>query len=375
MSTRACIVSATLCTATITPGAAAQLSASVRLWEGNILQSPGQNSHAFTYDCQFPMWPGSEVPVIGGFNWQLSGNTNGNFSISAKAEFATTPEKLAQNAAQHGINQILPSLPCTFGIEENLGVLRGSFNLYSFSIGGGFTGGFEVKRKARGELNFVDYLDITSSISTTIEMPMHVSGSVYGAEGFGDPERTKATARLRLSGSLGQEGFIEQVEVESVSVMPEEASINVTRFVTVHLQPGTTSVAIVVNGEAEVEATAVSAGLFGSISGAATAAVDFPDSIRVRPFQAVGGGPIPEGITVRSRSLGKIIQSTAPAPCYANCDASTGTPALTANDFQCFLNSFAAGEAYANCDASTGSPALTANDFQCFLNKFATGCS
>jgi hypothetical protein len=60
--------------------------------------------------------------------------------------------------------------------------------------------------------------------------------------------------------------------------------------------------------------------------------------------------------------------------CYPNCDGSTGNPRLTANDFQCFLNSFAAGESYANCDGSTGVPALTANDFQCFLNAFAAGC-
>ncbi len=69
-----------------------------------------------------------------------------------------------------------------------------------------------------------------------------------------------------------------------------------------------------------------------------------------------------------------ITPGNAPAACYANCDASTGTPALTANDFQCFLNRYAAADSYANCDASTGTPALTANDFQCFLNKFAAGC-
>ncbi|MBX3375486.1 MAG: CotH kinase family protein [Phycisphaeraceae bacterium] len=60
--------------------------------------------------------------------------------------------------------------------------------------------------------------------------------------------------------------------------------------------------------------------------------------------------------------------------CYANCDGSSGSPILTANDFQCFLNKFAAGDAYANCDQSTGTPALTANDFQCFLNAYAAGC-
>ncbi len=63
-----------------------------------------------------------------------------------------------------------------------------------------------------------------------------------------------------------------------------------------------------------------------------------------------------------------------PATCYANCDGSTTAPQLTANDFQCFLNRFAAGESYANCDNSTSTPSLTANDFQCFLNKYAAGC-
>ncbi len=61
-------------------------------------------------------------------------------------------------------------------------------------------------------------------------------------------------------------------------------------------------------------------------------------------------------------------------PCYANCDGSSIAPVLTANDFQCFLNRFAAADSWANCDASTAAPTLTANDFQCFLNSFAQGC-
>jgi hypothetical protein len=61
--------------------------------------------------------------------------------------------------------------------------------------------------------------------------------------------------------------------------------------------------------------------------------------------------------------------------CYANCDRSSAAPVLTANDFGCFLNAFAAGEGYANCDLSTGWPMLTPNDFVCFLNKYVTGCS
>jgi len=64
-----------------------------------------------------------------------------------------------------------------------------------------------------------------------------------------------------------------------------------------------------------------------------------------------------------------------PRLCYPNCDASTGLPALTANDFLCFLNRFNQHDPYANCDGTTTLPAFTANDFQCFLNTFALGCS
>jgi hypothetical protein len=61
--------------------------------------------------------------------------------------------------------------------------------------------------------------------------------------------------------------------------------------------------------------------------------------------------------------------------CYANCDLSTNAPLLNANDFNCFLNKYAADDPYANCDGSTVPPILNANDFQCFLNKYAAGCN
>ena len=60
--------------------------------------------------------------------------------------------------------------------------------------------------------------------------------------------------------------------------------------------------------------------------------------------------------------------------CNANCDHSTLPPILKVNDFECFLNRFAAQDAYANCDESTVPPVLNVNDFECFANKFAAGC-
>jgi hypothetical protein len=62
------------------------------------------------------------------------------------------------------------------------------------------------------------------------------------------------------------------------------------------------------------------------------------------------------------------------APCPANCDLSVAIPVLNINDFQCFLNKFAAADPDANCDGSSAPPTLNVNDFQCFLNAFAVGC-
>jgi hypothetical protein len=90
---------------------------------------------------------------------------------------------------------------------------------------------------------------------------------------------------------------------------------------------------------------------------------------------STGWVPTTDGARLMANALLYAGGNLTPPGCYANCDGSTGSPLLTANDFQCFLNKFAANDTYANCDGSTGTPLLTANDFQCFLNKFAAGCT
>jgi hypothetical protein len=62
------------------------------------------------------------------------------------------------------------------------------------------------------------------------------------------------------------------------------------------------------------------------------------------------------------------------APCYANCDGSSGVPILNVNDFLCFQNLYAQGSSLANCDNSTTEPTLNVLDFICFQSAFATGC-
>ena len=70
---------------------------------------------------------------------------------------------------------------------------------------------------------------------------------------------------------------------------------------------------------------------------------------------AVSAGNFTLGATIGQPDAGRISTGSleciggfwggadAAAACYANCDGSTAAPVLTANDFQCFLNAFAAG--------------------------------
>ncbi len=80
-------------------------------------------------------------------------------------------------------------------------------------------------------------------------------------------------------------------------------------------------------------------------------------------FSSVGGGT--------ARSIAQWVGCKGNRQCYADCDNNRH---LNANDFQCFLNKYAAKDPYANCDVSTQAPAINAADFQCYLNKFAAGC-
>lgn len=80
------------------------------------------------------------------------------------------------------------------------------------------------------------------------------------------------------------------------------------------------------------------------------------------------------GISASNAAAGWAAELPVGFGCYANCDGTTNTPVLTANDFSCFLSHFLAGDSYANCDDSAATPVLTVNDFQCFVNKFALGC-
>ncbi len=292
--------------------ARAAIDLNISLLSQGSLVTPTQASTAVLYDCSVDL-PG----VFGqaGFSLNLAGSGNGNFNVSLQASIPTTPADFIQEALDNQISNILPDLPCSFGVEQNLGLISGNINLYSLAAGGGFSGGFVVTRRALARATWNDIIEISSQSVAIVELPLHISGSITVAESFGDPNATRAYGKLRLTGTLGGQAFDEVIEAESQSVFPPDASINVNRVITLTLTPGINSVSVNCTSEAEGVATAVSAGLFGTIVGAATTGVSFPNSIRIGRFTGVGGGPLPAGITIRSAQTGLLYQPSTASTC------------------------------------------------------------
>lgn len=86
-------------------------------------------------------------------------------------------------------------------------------------------------------------------------------------------------------------------------------------------------------------------------------------------------GSLTLGLWKSSQSFAVAAQVPSAGGCYANCDGGQVVPLLSAADYICFMNRFAAGDAWANCDASTTMPLLNVLDFVCFNTKFAGGCA
>jgi glucose/arabinose dehydrogenase/PKD repeat protein len=105
----------------------------------------------------------------------------------------------------------------------------------------------------------------------------------------------------------------------------------------------------------------------GPTSGATSA------TLVINPVAAINAGTYDIEVTAPCGTVTSLSAALS-IGCYANCDESTQSPVLTANDFACFLIRYTAGAPYANCDGSTSAPILSANDFVCFLNAYAAGC-
>lgn len=258
--------------------------------------------------------------------------------------------------------------------------LRGAVNSYVVGAGGGFSGGASFTRIIEGEISWSETLEIESPAATTLELPLTLTGTVFGAESFGNPDQTYARVRLTLTGSFAGQSVSEEVSVESISVIPEQRSIDVTPRIPVSVPAGRSLWPVSVTGQARVETKATSAGLFGTIVGAATGGADFPNSIKIGRFSGAGGAPLPPGITIRGASSGIAYESR--AVCRADVDDGSGTGSpdggVGIEDLLYYLRVFGAGGAGADLDDGSGSGqpdgGVTIEDLLFFLQRYDAGC-
>jgi hypothetical protein len=246
---------------------------------------------------------------------------SGNNTMSGwfQVDVVDTPHEVAGVITDLTLGQPpVPVTPCPPTVIRNYGALSGNVGLYAFAIGGGLTGGFTWIERASSSVTLNDNVIVAASETHVIEAPLAISGSVLGAESFGNPDQTWGKATLSMSGFIGPQGFDERVSVESVSVIPTEASIDVETRVPIPIGVGQTALAISVNAQATVEAQAQSTGLFGTISGAATAAVSFPHSVEIMRFTGAGGGALPRDVLIQSAVDGYVYESTVRGD--LNCD-------------------------------------------------------
>ena len=193
------------------------------------------------------------------------------------------------------------SFECTLSFHETLAHASGSANTYAFHAGGGGP----VGQRVWGTIRFCDTVEIQADQSATVELPVHVGASAFAAESFGDPDATYGRARVCLSGSVGGQAVSGGcVQVESESVIPNEASIDQGQVFSLPIAPGTQNVVVDLTAEVESKSQAKGTGLFGTISGAATAGISMPGSVRLGNFTGPGGGPLPTGVRIRSLSSG-----------------------------------------------------------------------
>lgn len=238
------------------------------------------------------------------FNWwgiTLSGD---GISVDSNAPEAITKRgiKTAFGFATNGISwngikrQLLPTFkPC--GPVTLYSRFAGNLDAYVFHIG---TGPYPGKKR---EIRFTscDTIIVETKAAATLELPWSIAGSVLAAESFGDPDKTFCKASLSLTGSLLGQSLSEHVEVESVTVIPEEAGINKSSVATISVGPGRHEFTINYSGVAKLESRAMSTGFFGTLSGAANGGVMFPDTIKLSPFQGVGGTALPSNVRISSK--------------------------------------------------------------------------
>ncbi|MBK6734039.1 MAG: T9SS type A sorting domain-containing protein [bacterium] len=205
---------------------------------------------------------------------------------------------------------------------------RGGPSAYAFQMG---DPGGPVVWQAKGTLEYCDVVTFLSNEITTVELPYSLGVSLVAAESFGNPEVTRGFAKATITGSVDGHLVLAGADsVESESVTPTETYLSSSGTVPVAVGIGQTQVTIRMSADVYIEAAARSAGLWGLLSGSATAAALWPDSFILGNFQGPGGTPLQESLRIESAVSGMVYKDGGVA---AHVEGDAASPAFRVQAF------------------------------------------
>lgn len=199
--------------------------------------------------------------------------------------------------------------PCPLPLfSQDLASMAGSMGTYAISG----SPNAEIYNLGKAEIDACDTIVVTSQTPTTIELPVSIHGSVtVGGSCTAGVTSSEAVAVLRLSGTIGGQNVGPfQVKVEGTPLV-ETAAIVEGQVVSLPVNIGTNTFEMTIHGEAEVRSVAQAVSPFFPC--ATTAGVDFPNTIRIGMLTGPGGGPLPDGLYIRSQLTGMLYGNTLPA--------------------------------------------------------------
>jgi len=200
----------------------------------------------------------------------------------------------ALSVTTNGVNEAIMPQPGA-GPPPGAGQLlyaTGQVSLYSFGV---------TTQRVRGNFHFADNINVFSPVATVLKLPVRMGMYGLASESFGIEALTFGRFLAGLSGSLnGVPIGGGSLFIQSVSVIPEQGTLNVVADVTFAVNAGMNAFALSVTSHFDVESASVPAGL---IAGASTVLFQLT-GLEVGRFASADGSPLPAGLTVQSADFG-----------------------------------------------------------------------
>lgn len=366
MRTQASLFVACVSVASFASTSAAQPTPTIRIREG---ANGALNDAAPTITSRLRNCVSVGLPWDVG-NVQIRYAPDSNWDVNIEFDFTDSPEDIIGAICGLAPTCPIPDIDsCGPEVVQRIAyhTLRGGISSYVAAAGGGFGGGASFRRIVTATLVVDEVLEIDSPVDTVLELPILASGSVFGAESFGNPNETWARAKLEISGVAAGESINLRCQVESESVIPTENAINVVRRVPLAVSAGRSSFPISLTAAAEVDLKATSAGLFGTLTGSATGGASFGNSLRLLRVTGANSSPLPADIVIRGGRNGVVYEDTRPR-CVADYNRDGGVDGA---DVESFFLDWQVGVEAADLNTDGG---VDGGDIETFFTRWEVGC-